>query len=568
MDIATDKVITRTRFPARRLLQSIVNFGKRLFDIAISLLALFLLAPLFAWIAYRIRRDSPGPVIYRGPRLGKGGKTFNIFKFRTMYDRPESYRGPRVTAQDDPRVTPVGRWLRATKLNELPQFWNVLTGDMSLVGPRPEDPALSNSWPRPVLQEVLSIRPGITSPATVLYRNEETLLQGDQEQVVDVYLKQILPTKLRLDQLYVRHRSFWLDLDILFWTGLVLLPRLRRLSPPVASLFRGPFSRLFQRYLSWFTIDGSVSLLAIGLSGWLWGFPTPTAGAWTKALTLPLGFVLVFSLAAGAMNAQHKIWSRASLVDFLELVPAAGLAGVVTWFVNRLWLWPPSLPDGMLLTFTLLAFSGFSLARVGSRALSGLGELWLRLRGQARAAHERVLIIGGGQAGQYAAWLLSNGQSERVFQVVGYVDDDLFKQGLRIRGVPVLGRREDIPHLVTDHDVGILVFAIHNIQPEEREKVMTICSGTSARLVMLPDILGMLNSAAGSVAGDGPWVEQPVHVPLLQVDAWLAELTSLAQSGDLSAVQARLQNLRQSLSGRNHVSPEPDPRETPVTPEE
>ena len=92
----------------------------------------------------------PGPVYYRGPRVGRGGREFLILKYRTMYERPESYSGPPLTAQDDPRVTPIGRWLRRTKLNELPQLWNVLKGEMSIVGPRPEDPAIVKTWPRAI----------------------------------------------------------------------------------------------------------------------------------------------------------------------------------------------------------------------------------------------------------------------------------------------------------------------------------------------------------------------------------------------------------------------------------
>ena len=97
------------------------------------------------------RREGPGPVFYRGPRLGKNGRVFGILKFRTMYECPASYRGPRVTAQDDDRITPLGKWLRDTKLNELPQLWNVLVGEMSLVGPRPEDPEIVKTWPEGVL---------------------------------------------------------------------------------------------------------------------------------------------------------------------------------------------------------------------------------------------------------------------------------------------------------------------------------------------------------------------------------------------------------------------------------
>lgn len=202
---------------------SYADLAKRALDIVASLLGLVLLAPLFAILAVLIKRESPGPVFYRGIRLGKGGKLFSIHKFRTMHEAPESYQGARLTARDDPRVTPFGRWLRDRKLNELPQLWNVLTGEMSLVGPRPEDPEIASAWPEEARGVVLSVRPGLTSPASLHFRNEEYLLRCDC--AMQTYLGSILPTKLCLDQQYVRCRSLWLDLLVLFSTVLALRPK-------------------------------------------------------------------------------------------------------------------------------------------------------------------------------------------------------------------------------------------------------------------------------------------------------------------------------------------------------
>jgi len=194
-------------------------------DFFIALLGFILLLPVFVFIAILIKRDSPGPVFYWGERVGKNGRPFRILKFRTMYEISTSYDGPRVTGQGDPRITALGQWLRDTKLNELPQLWNVLRGDMSLVGPRPEDRTFVNHWPPETREVLLSVRPGVTSPASVLYRDEERLLQSSN--VVDEYLRVVLPSKLRLDLLYVHHRSLLTDLDVIFWTVLALLPQLK-----------------------------------------------------------------------------------------------------------------------------------------------------------------------------------------------------------------------------------------------------------------------------------------------------------------------------------------------------
>ena len=175
---------------------------------------------------------------YRGDRVGRSGKLFKILKFRTMYEIPENHNGLPLTVKNDERVTPFGSWLRETKLNELPNFWNVLVGEMSLVGPRPEDPTFVEKWPEDVKAEVLSIRPGMTSPASVIFRDEENML--DASSVLDDYLKSILPEKLRLDQLYVRYYNFFGDLDVIFMTLVMLIPAMREKKVKEGILFEGP----------------------------------------------------------------------------------------------------------------------------------------------------------------------------------------------------------------------------------------------------------------------------------------------------------------------------------------
>lgn len=223
---------------------------RRSLDILVSLTLLVLGFPLLALVGLIIKRDSPGPVLFRGRRIGLHGKPFDILKFRTMYERPESYSGPRVTANGDQRITRIGKWLRDTKINELPQLWNVLKGEMSLVGPRPEDPQLISAWPEVVKEELLSVRPGITSPASVIYRWEEEMLSS--ETLVDDYLKKILPDKLRIDQMYIRRRSLLADLDVILVTFSLLLPYFNRSEVKPASLYFGPLASITSRFLSWF----------------------------------------------------------------------------------------------------------------------------------------------------------------------------------------------------------------------------------------------------------------------------------------------------------------------------
>ena len=464
-------------------------------DIVLSFLGLLFLTPLFALIAAAIKRDSPGPVFYWGPRLGRDGELFKILKFRTMYERPESYEGPRITAGDDPRRTPVGAWLRATKLNERAQLWNVRTGEVSLVGPRPEDPEIAARWTRQEREEILSIRPGITSPATVLYRDEEDLLSRDE--VMDDYLETIMPHKMRLDQIYVRNRSFWMDLDVLFWTMLVLIPRIGSVQPPEKLIFWGPIAQAFGRYLNWFSVDAIVSFLAFVFASLFLRLFGPLDVGWAPLLILSMGFALLFSMVGAVMGVQRIYWSKACGEDVVSLGPPVVVAGIIALGFCTL---TGVLPLRLVLLASALAGLGFVVVRYRSRLLVGVASRLLARWETPTIARERLLIVGGGDAGQIVAWMIGNQLGDCNFHVVGFVDDDLYKQGARIRGVDVIGRREDIPELVKEHDIGIIVYAIHNIAAAERDEIMALCRQASIPVVEMPDFLGRLRTVASILA--------------------------------------------------------------------
>ena len=188
---------------------------KRLFDILASGFGLLVLSPLFLILAVWIPLDSQGPVFYRQTRVGRGGRDFRIFKFRTM--RVGADKGSLVTIGGrDPRVTRVGAFLRRLKLDELPQLLNVLIGDMSLVGPRPEVRKYVDLY-TPEQLHVLDVRPGMTDAASIKYRNESELL-GQVEDPEDYYIHVVMPDKLAINLDYVRNHSFWGDIRLIFKT--------------------------------------------------------------------------------------------------------------------------------------------------------------------------------------------------------------------------------------------------------------------------------------------------------------------------------------------------------------
>jgi lipopolysaccharide/colanic/teichoic acid biosynthesis glycosyltransferase len=188
--------------------------SKRIFDIVASGLGLIILFPLFLLIALAIWLNSKGPIFYRAKRVGQYGNDFYLYKFRSMVMGADQC-GPGITKAHDNRITTVGRFLRRTKLDELPQLINVLRGEMSLVGPRPEDPRYVALY-SPEQQIILEYRPGITSMASFEYRSEEQILAGpDWEKI---YIHKVMPTKLAIDIEYMRKANLISDMQLILYT--------------------------------------------------------------------------------------------------------------------------------------------------------------------------------------------------------------------------------------------------------------------------------------------------------------------------------------------------------------
>jgi lipopolysaccharide/colanic/teichoic acid biosynthesis glycosyltransferase len=195
---------------------------KRVLDISVALIGIILLIPLFAVVALLVKLDSAGPVLFRQKRMGRGFSPFLIYKFRSMVIDADR-RGGAITGREDPRITRIGRVLRNGKIDELPQLFNVLKGDMSLVGPRPEVPKYAEMF-RGDFVEILQARPGITDLASLKYRDEAEIL-GRSENPENAYIREILPDKIRLAKEYIGKSSIQLDLRIILQTLAKLVSR-------------------------------------------------------------------------------------------------------------------------------------------------------------------------------------------------------------------------------------------------------------------------------------------------------------------------------------------------------
>ena len=193
---------------------------QRLFDLTLAGPGLLAFSPILLVAAVLVKLSSPGPVFYRAQRVGRQGRLFQLYKFRTMVvgaDRD----GPGITTASDQRITPIGRWLRRTKVDELPQLFNIVAGNMSVVGPRPEDPRYVALY-TPEQRQLLEALPGLTSPASLSYRNEEALLTGPDWETR--YVQEVMPHKLAIELDYLKHRTFFTDFVILLRTFRTLIP--------------------------------------------------------------------------------------------------------------------------------------------------------------------------------------------------------------------------------------------------------------------------------------------------------------------------------------------------------
>ena len=214
---------SNTQVDERVLTSWSLSTGKRALDCTCAVVLLIVAAPLMLLIAALVKITSSGPVFFRQKRVGQSGEGFQLLKFRTMYHSIEN-GGPLVTRCGDRRVTSVGKWLRKFSFDELPQVFNVLKGDMSLVGPRPEVPRYVD-MNNPLWKLVLEARPGITDRITLSLRNEEALLAAANADREEFYLNTLQPFKLQGYLSYLRERSFWRDVKVLVHTcGAVVLP--------------------------------------------------------------------------------------------------------------------------------------------------------------------------------------------------------------------------------------------------------------------------------------------------------------------------------------------------------
>jgi lipopolysaccharide/colanic/teichoic acid biosynthesis glycosyltransferase len=417
---------------------------KKIFDLTLAALGLILAAPLLALIGILIKLESRGPVFFKHRRVGKDGRLFSMYKFRKMR---RDLAGPKISPKYDPRLTKVGRVLERLKLDELPQLVNILKGDMSFVGPRPEIPEIVARYSAEQ-SKVLKVKPGLVGPNQIIWRNEKNLIPENVSDVESYYVQHILPLKLERDMHYVEAASFGLDLK--YFTLALGATLLEPLKPEHFIRRRWEILHL--------ATDLSLCLLALVAAVLIKYEMRVSPQHWQNAVEI-LPILLFFRLIAFVfLGVYQQVWEYVSKADLWVIIKAVLLPTAFTMLA--VFLFP-----GQEVSFTVLFLEamlsiGFlSAARLWRNHLKG--EFSVAPPGQAA---DKILIYGANAEGELLLRRMQAGLGPQGLPL-GFLDGDPLQRGHKIHGLPVLGNSYDLPmlqKLYGVHEIYIAGMENHN----------------------------------------------------------------------------------------------------------
>jgi FlaA1/EpsC-like NDP-sugar epimerase/lipopolysaccharide/colanic/teichoic acid biosynthesis glycosyltransferase len=466
---------------------------KRALDLALGFVALVVLLPFGLAIALAVALDSAGSPVYGAKRVGRRGREFTMWKFRSMV-RGADLVGPGVTGLDDWRVTRVGAVLRRTKLDEIPQLVNVLAGQMSLVGPRPESPQYVEHW-SPEEREVLRTRPGITGPAQLSYVNEEELLAAGDVDVA--YERDLMHAKLALDLDYVRHYSLGRDIAILWRTFIAIFsaaerksnrPRRRytlserlRSARPGALILDAALAALMAILAVGLRIDRN-NLLAAAATYWVF---VPLA-----AFVRPAVFVL--------SGAYLRVWRYPTITDAALIVSSLAVGTVIMTIAIFVVMQPAAFPGsvGFPRSALVIEFLLSLLVLGGARFASRVRQEGIDATSSTGAAGppRPVLIVGAGEAGALLVREMRRNRHLRI-EPVAFLDDDPARRHLHIYGVEVAGTIDDLPMVAAEREASEVIVATPRIAGTRLRRVLTLAESAGLQVRTLPSFDELLDES-------------------------------------------------------------------------
>ena len=440
-------------------------FGKRFLDIIFSLAGLIICLPVFILAAILIKLESPGPVFFIQKRMGKNGILFNLFKLRTMLIDTGNVAlfepGSKI------RVTRVGSFLRRSKIDELPQLLNILVGNMSFVGPRPEVTKYKKFYTGKN-SLILSIRPGITDKASIKYRKEEELLAKDRDPE-KLYTEVILPDKLNINIDYVRNGISLLD-DLKIIVKTVLNLQNNKINDSLILHYRKTLIMLAHFAVIVFSI----------IASFLLRFEFSIPAEELKSLYFGLFYsIIIKSVIFKFFGLYRGLWAYASIGELWKIIKANIIASIV--FIAAVVIFAGhGFPRSIFIIDFLLCTGLVASLRFVSRALK---EKYYRKYG---LSSKKILVVGAGETG--VMLLREFRKNPKMGQVVGFIDDDRIKLNESILGVRIIGNRKAIPKIVDKYEIEEIVITMPSVKGEQMRDILSYCEKTKAKIKVLPQL--------------------------------------------------------------------------------
>jgi FlaA1/EpsC-like NDP-sugar epimerase/lipopolysaccharide/colanic/teichoic acid biosynthesis glycosyltransferase len=463
---------------------------KRTFDLFAALVGILVLWPLCVVAAVLIKLDSRGPVFFKQLRVGQGLRPFFIRKFRTMAEDAAS-NGKLLTIGQDKRITRVGRFLRKYKLDELPQLLNILQGDMSVVGPRPEVPRYVELF-RSEYSKILAVRPGLTDLASLKYVDEAAILARSLNPEKE-YKNTILPEKIRLAEFYISRSSFLFDLAIIVQTLLCLMkipvvvcaiPGLSVTPMKLQSVSGATMKGLILKWRRPAIVIFDIGLIVLAnyLAFWL-RFDGAIPGDATEGFLKSLPWLVGIRGAAFALfRLNEGLWRYTSVWDFRNILIGVSSSTLAFYSWVHWGMGNVAYPGSIYVIDSCLLVGFMTGVRLSARFL----------RDKVIYRHmKKVLIVGAGDSGERIAREMKM-QGSNQYEPIGFVDDEPLLINQRIHGVKVLGTRQDLPRILAEKQPDEVVVALNNADPAQLREIISALEPFKLSIKTLPSMQDLL----------------------------------------------------------------------------